>query len=193
LGPLEAWSLEPTDFAIHVALHASISGTQWLRRLLDIERTLANQPPDWDALVERCRSWRVGLPVSVALNRARETIGANVPDDVIAQLAGGNLQLFVVRHLSSWRPAGRLPVGGSVKNGVARSLRDNLVATTAQFAHETWDIVTKSLDSRHANGGRSNGHAGKSVDLDGYLDMVNSADRFGNLTRERLSKRASPG
>ena len=79
------------------------------------------------------------------------------------------------------------------KNGVARSLRDNLVATTAQFAHETWEIVTKLLSRRHADGGRSNGHAGNSGDLDGYLDMAYSTDRFGNLTRERLRKLASPG
>jgi hypothetical protein len=193
LGPLEAWSLEPTDFAIHVALHASFSGSQRLRRLLDVERTLANRPPDWDALVERCRSWRVGLPVSVALNRARDTIGANVPDEVVAQLAGSNLHLFVVRQLSSWRPTGRLPGGGSVRNGVARSLRDNLVATTAQFAHETREIVTKLLSPRHTDGGRSDGHAGNSGDLDRYLDMASSTDRFGNLTRERLRKLASPG
>jgi hypothetical protein len=193
LGPLEAWSLEPTDFAIHIALHASFSGTHRLRRLLDIERTLANRPPDWDALVERCRSWRVGLPVSVALNRARETIGANVPDDVVAQLAGGNLHLFVVRQLGAWLPTGRLPGGGSVKNGVARSVRDNLLATTAQFAHETREIVTDLLDRRHTDGGRPNGHAGNSGDLDGYLEMATSTDRFGNLTRERLRKLASRG
>jgi hypothetical protein len=80
-----------------------------------------------------------------------------------------------------------------VKNGVARSLRDNLVATTAQFAHETWEIVTKLLGRRHADGGRPNRHAGKSVDVDGYLEMANGADRFGNLTRERLRKLAPPG
>jgi hypothetical protein len=131
--------------------------------------------------------------VSVALNRARETIGANVPDDVVAQLAGGNLHLFVVRQLGAWLPTGRLPGGGSVKNGVARSVRDNLLATTAQFAHETREIVTDLLDRRHTDGGRPNGHAGNSGDLDGYLEMATSTDRFGNLTRERLRKLASRG
>ncbi len=72
LHGVDAWSLDPVDFAAHVALHASFQGAQRLRRLLDIERTVANQPPDWDVFVQRCRSWRVGFPVSALLNcRAR--------------------------------------------------------------------------------------------------------------------------
>ena len=79
LRGVNAWVLDPTDFAIHIALHASFQGAHRLRRLLDIERTLANHAPDWDVLVRRCRAWRVDLPVGVMLNTARETLGAVVP------------------------------------------------------------------------------------------------------------------
>ncbi len=89
LKNVDAWSLDPHDFLAHLALHASFGAAQQLRRLLDIERTVANWAPDWERLVQRCRAWRVGLPVSVMLNRARRTLGAAVPAEVVEELAGG--------------------------------------------------------------------------------------------------------
>jgi Uncharacterised nucleotidyltransferase/Polysaccharide biosynthesis protein len=137
LKNVNAWSLDPHDFLAHLALHASFGAVQQLRRLLDIERTIANGAPDWGVLVQRCRAWRVGLPVSVMLNRARRTLGAAVPEEVVQALAGGRSNRLVVRHLSEWAPAGRLPGGRSMKNGLTRSLRDGLLATTGQFVGET--------------------------------------------------------
>jgi hypothetical protein len=191
LGTVDAWVLQPTDFAAHVALHAALSGAQptdtpRLRCLLDIERTVANQAPDWELLVRRCRDWRVGLPVSVALNRAREILGAAVPEDVVWELAGSRLNRFVVRQLSNWLPAGNLPDGRSVKNGLTRSLRDNLLSTTAEFAGEVWGTLgwmvhpgpTEPTDPRHLEYD-SGGAAG----FDRYLEMANSADRYGHLSK----------
>ena len=115
LKDVDAWSLDPHDFLAHLALHASFGAAQQLRRLLDIERTVANWAPDWEMLVQRCRAWRVGLPVSVMLNRARQTLGAAVPAEVVEELAGGRSIRLVVRQLSEWAPAGRLPGGRSVQ------------------------------------------------------------------------------
>ena len=58
---VDAWSLDPHDFLAHLALHASFGAAQQLRRLLDIERTVANWPVDWEMLVQRCQAWRVGV------------------------------------------------------------------------------------------------------------------------------------
>ena len=79
LQDVHAWSLDSSDFLAHLALHASFAAVQQLRRLLDIERTIANWAPDGQVLVRRCRTWRVGLPVSVMLNRARHTLWGGCP------------------------------------------------------------------------------------------------------------------
>ncbi len=136
LGFVDAWALEPTDFAAHVALHACLSGAHHLRWLVDIERTLTNQPPDWDVFVPRCRAWRVGLPVSVALNRARRTVGAPVPGDVVKELTGSNLGRLLVGPLSHWSPSGHMPGGRSARTGSTRALSDDLVATATDFAQK---------------------------------------------------------
>lgn len=183
LGPVKAWALDDVDFAAHVALHASFAGAQQLRRMLDIERTLAKQPPDWDELVRRCRSWRVGLPVGVMLNRTRATLGAPVPEEVPRRLAGGRLEGLVVRELGGWVPSGHLPGGRSVKNGLIRSLRDGFFPTTAQFTAESWRAVSKL-----AHPARARLLAAGDIALDPtgpggftrYLQMVGSADRYGH-------------
>ncbi len=119
-----------------MALHASSQGFQRLRRLLDIDRTLANQPPDWEALVRRCPAWRVALPVGAMLNAASRTLGTPVPEAVVRDLAGGKPELLVMRQLSGWVPSGRLPGRRSVRTGLSRSLRDTLFATCLEFVNE---------------------------------------------------------
>jgi hypothetical protein len=185
LGGVGAWVLEPVDFAAHLALHASFQGAQRLRRLLDIERTLTNQAPDWTLFVERCRASKVGLPVGVLLNCARETLGAAVPVEVVRELTGKHLGRLIVTHLSGWVPSGRLPGGRSLRTGLSRSLRDSLLTTSVQFASEMWAelgalVGTSSVDCRgpHDHADSYHGTAG----FEDYLGMVGRADRYGHLS-----------
>ena len=183
LKDVDAWSLDPSDFLAHLALHASFGAFQQLRRLLDIERTVAYRAPDWEVLVRRCRTWRVGLPVSVMLNRARQTLGAAVPEEVVEELAGGRPNRLVVRQLSGWAPAGRMPGGRSVKNGLTRSLRDGLLTTAGEFAGQTRQAIAQLFRPR-ATGPGEPGHGdstGVSAGLESYLEMVHRADRYGHL------------
>ena len=183
LKNVDAWSLDPDDFLAHLALHASFGAAQQLRRLLDIERTVANWPPDWEMLVQRCRAWRVGLPVSVMLNRARRTLGAAVPAEVVEELAGGRPNRLVVRQLSEWSPAGGLPGGRSVKNGLTRSLRDSLLATAGELASETRQAIADLLRPRATGPDTSDNRDGPglSAGFENYLEMVERADRYGHL------------
>ena len=183
LKDVDAWSLDTHDFLAHLALHASFGAVQQLRRLLDIERTVADSPPDWEVLVQRCRSWRVGLPVSVMLNRARQVLGAAVPEEVVEELAGSRPNRLLVRQLSDWSPAGHLPAGRSVKNGLTRSLRDSLPTTGSEFAGQARQAVAQLLGTR-ARGPQMPGYgeeAGVSAGLESYLELVESADRYGHL------------
>jgi hypothetical protein len=187
LKDADAWSLDRHDFLAHLALHASFGAAQQLRRLLDIERTVANWPPDWEVLVQRCRAWRVGLPVGVMLNRARRTLGAAVPDGVVEELAGSRSNRLVVRQLSGWSPAGHLPAGRSVKNGLTRSLRDDLPATAAEFAGETRQALAQLLRMRAIEAGKPaiGEEPGASAGFECYLEMVESTDRYGHLKPAR--------
>jgi len=183
LKDVNAWSLDPHDFLAHLALHASFGAAQQLRRLLDIERTVANWAPDWDVLVQRCRAWRVGLPVSVMLNRARQTLGAAVPAEVVEELAGGRPNRLMVRQLSEWAPSGRIPGGRSVKNGLTRSLRNGLLTTASEFADETRQAIAQSLHQRAARPRKPDHSDGRSIsaEFESYLEMVERADRYGHL------------
>lgn len=188
LKDVDAWSLDPHDFLAHLALHASFGADQQLRRLLDIERTIASRAPDWEVLVQRCRAWRVGLPVSVMLNRARRTLGAAIPEEVVAELAGGRSNRLMVRHLSDWIPAGRMSGGRSVKNGLTRSLRDGLPATAGEFAGETRRAIVQMLRPRATEAqkpGHGEGGAGSPAEFESYLEMVERADRYGHLRSAR--------
>jgi hypothetical protein len=182
LGGASAQVLEPVDFIIHLALHASLSGGHRLGWLLDMERTVAILKPDWDTLVERSRRWKVALPVGVALARTRSTMNAPIPIDVISGLSGGTAGTYLVQRLSPWVPAGHMPGGGSLSNGVTRSLRDSLAATASQVGVEAWEMAQPSKvgtdrgDPRHVfydcggAGGRRR-----------YLDMVASTNSCGHL------------
>jgi hypothetical protein len=187
------WALEPVDFNIHIALHAAFSGAHRLRWLVDIERTVAHQPPDWETLVKRCRAWRVGLPVSVALSRARETLGADVPLEVVHELAGTKFKRLVVSQLSEWVPSGSMPGGRSVRNGIARSLRDGLLATGTQFAGEAWqtigDLVRPRLSGdNQALGVARKGSPNSAFGQEDFMAMVMKADRVGHLRYRDVRK-----
>ena len=190
LGHTEAWVLEQTDFAAHIALHAAQSGAHRLRWLLDIERTLTNEPPDWDTFVERCRAWRVGLPVSVALQRAVVTLRAPVPDGVVAALAGSYANRALVHELGKWAPAGHLPGGRSLVAGLTRSVRDTLSVTAGEMALEVRDLLARLAHPPVPIGPAGPGDAG----LRSFLDMVGSADEFGRtpVTTGRARPRRQP-
>ncbi len=183
LKEVDAWTLDRNDFLAHLALHASFGADQQLRRLLDIQRTIASREPDWEVLVQRCRAWRVALPVSVMLNRTRETLGAAVPEEVVKELAGCRSNRLVVRQLSEWAPSGRMPGGRSVKNGLTRSLRDGLLATAGEFAGQTRQAIAQLLQPRPAGSdepGPCDGQ-GTPAGFERYLEMVDRADRYGHL------------
>jgi len=193
LGEVSAWVLEANDFLAHVALHAAMSGANRLGWLLDIERTVATQPPDWDILVQRCRSWRVGLPVGAALARAQSTLGAAVPEEVLGRLVGGTLERLLYRSLDNWAPEGRLPGGRSVSGGVMRALRADLVTTAAQLPFELWEMVNPHRQREASKIDPSDPHQvtfdpGDPEGFDRYLEMVESTDRFGH---RRLPRRLS--
>lgn len=104
-------TLDVVDATLHLALHAALSGGDRLLWLKDIERAVTVWRPEWEAVVERARRWRIGAPVGIMLIRAREVVGADVPDAVIDRLIGSGTRRVarLVDRISPWQYAmGRL-------------------------------------------------------------------------------------
>lgn len=139
-------ALDVTDRLIHYALHAAHSGGHRLVWMADISRTLVNEAPDWDALIERSRRWCAGLPVATMLARTEATLGPSLPPGLLGILAGDRGRRSMVRWLTAWQPAGRLPGGGSIRNGLTRSLTGTLGATALLSAREGAEMVRRLWD-----------------------------------------------
>ncbi|MEZ0491240.1 nucleotidyltransferase family protein [Kineococcus sp. TBRC 1896] len=87
----------PVDEAHHLAVHATLSGGWRLGWSYDVAQA-ADRLEDWDGLVELAREAGTGLVVGLALQRARDLLGARVPADVLRDLH---------RHGRGWSRVGR--------------------------------------------------------------------------------------
>ena len=137
--------LDASDRLVHYGIHAAISGGFQLGWLKDIERTVANDPPDWDVLVERSRRWRVGLPVAAMLERTAHTLRVGLPDGLTAALTASRSQSWLVHQLRDWTPIGRLPGGGSLDRSVLRALVDTVPATTIGLAEQAVQMLERQV------------------------------------------------
>lgn len=138
--------LEATDRLIHYALHGAHSGGHRLIWLADVAESVRRDGPDWDALVERCRRWRADLPVGALLARSSATLGLSLPDGILEAMAGTAARRLLLQWLAPWQPAGRLPGGGSIRNGVTQSLAGTLPATTVLTSVRAGEMVRRVWD-----------------------------------------------
>jgi Uncharacterised nucleotidyltransferase len=185
VGTVTAWALDPTDAVLHVALHAALAGGHQLGWLVDVDRSVRNLNPDWRALVQRSRAWHTNLPVAVALNRAKEVLGAPVPPDVVTELSGGPTGRLLVHSLRKWRSSGSLPGGGSIDRALTRSLRDGYPATAAEVTRSAYEMVQRRFDPHEywldPDDPRNVLHrSGDGDGLERYLERVSATDLFGH-------------
>jgi Uncharacterised nucleotidyltransferase len=188
VGTVTTWTLDPTDAVLHVALHAALAGGHQLGWLVDVERSVRHLDPDWDALVRRSQAWRTNLPVAVALNRAREVLGAPVPPAVVTELSGGPAGRLLVHSLRKWRSSGSLPGGGSIDRALTRSLRDGYPATAAEVTRSAYEMLQRRFDPHEfwldPDDPRNVLHSsGDNGGLERYLERVNATDLYGHISR----------
>jgi hypothetical protein len=189
VGTVTMSMLDPTDAVLHVALHAALAGGHQLGWLVDVERSVRNLNPDWVVLVERSHAWHTNLPVAVALNRAKEVLGAPVPADVLEELSPGAAGRILVNSLRKWRSSGSLPGGGSIGRALTRSLRDGYPATAAEVARSAYEMVQRRFDPheywRDPDDPRNVLHSSGGVDgLEHYLERVSVTDPYGHSRRQ---------
>jgi Uncharacterised nucleotidyltransferase len=195
LGPITTWSLEPADFIAHVALYATYTPSQRLKALLDIERTAANYPPDWDALVERSNRWKINLPLSASMNCAVNTLGAAVPSQLITTLTDNPLENLVLRILDTWTPTGRLPGKRSLKVGLSRSLRSNVAETGADFLSKSAQVLADLAHTRILNTGAliaSHDEPSEVYNFETYNRVINGTDRYGHIGAHEIRRLLIP-
>jgi hypothetical protein len=100
-------TLDEADTLLHLGVHATLSGGDRLIWSKDIERAIGVDRPDWDELLRRARAWRAGSTAAVALDRARRTLGAEVPEAVLRELYGSGMRRVITTMVDRWRPPER--------------------------------------------------------------------------------------
>jgi Uncharacterised nucleotidyltransferase len=134
IGGVAARTLDSTDTLISIALHACKQGGDRLIWLKDVERTVANDPPEWAAVVERSLAWRVNLFVGGMLLRSQRVLGAAVPDDVVRELLPSRAWRATLAGLDRLFPPERSAGFGTPATLVVRSTRGDLPSTLATSA-----------------------------------------------------------
>jgi hypothetical protein len=111
----------PEDQLIHAALHFAWSHEMafgaW-RTLRDVERIVATNALDWNALVTRATATRGATCCYWTLRLARDLAGVSVPDTVLAALSP-RLPESVLRRLTRYFAQQALPTPAAVINSVS--------------------------------------------------------------------------
>ena len=172
LAGIPAWSLDPVDQVLHLAVHAALSGADKLIWLKDIDlavRTLAN---DWQSLAERAERWRVAAPVGLMLSRAATTLGTPVPAGLAEQLLGRyyRTMLPVIDRISPWQQAfGRVTTPSLL---LARSIGQGPVGSATWLVRRS----IRNLDPREPAASLAFTPRGDSADREAFFESVTRAE-----------------
>lgn len=123
LGSLVVPTFDAADTVLHLCVHSSTSGGHLLVWLKDLERAVLDPGLDWSELARRARGARLGWLTAMQLQRARTVLGADVPAEVLDELAGRRLP-------PSW--------------GIPRSWAGDEVWAGATRTSMTWTRATSS-------------------------------------------------
>lgn len=127
-------TLDSSDTLVFLTLHGTKEGGDKLIWLKDIERSIANDPPSWEAVVERSAASGIELFVGAMLLRARRTVGADVPSGVLQELVGNRAWRATLAGLDGLFPPERSSGFGTPATLVVRSTRRTIPATLAASA-----------------------------------------------------------
>jgi hypothetical protein len=143
-------TLDPTDTAIHLALHACLTGGHKLCWKRDVFLAM-EAVGSFDDLVLRARAQNVGLPVGIMLSKVRRTFGA-VPWDrsVEDSLCGGARWVDVVQHVDRIRPSERWHGGSLTGHLVCGATRSTTKASIRELADRVrFELGVVRTDSGH--------------------------------------------
>jgi hypothetical protein len=96
------WGMAPEDLLIHLCQHLAIMhgfGESALRNLLDVHLVAARLAPDWGAVVERAKAWRLATLLWTTLSLAVALWDAPVPAAALAALQPGTARRRAIATL----------------------------------------------------------------------------------------------
>jgi hypothetical protein len=138
-------TFDDVDTLLHVCLHAAMEGGHRLVWMSDVDRCVAVDAPDWDAVVSRALAWQVAVPVGLMLARARHTLGTPVPVPVTRRLLGTRVGHAVATFADALWPVPRASDRGSPARMLARSARATMPATRREFATRVCDLRPRNV------------------------------------------------
>jgi hypothetical protein len=134
LGGIPVRTLDPADTLVHLALHAALGGADRLAWFADVTRSVAVDAPPWAEVIRRASDWRAGPPVAAVLARARDVVGADVPEAAIHALDPSPLRRRLGTELDA-----RWPADG------AHSPRAMVALWPQVLRHGTWATAGAAL------------------------------------------------
>ncbi len=145
-------TLDPEDTLLHLCLHTTLSGGHRLGWYRDIEQVVSRGTVDWDTFITRTLAAGAGLPVCIALHRARRLAGALIPRHVEATAADrGRAWVSLIAALDALRPPGH-PIDSRLSGRllVEASRADTFRSIRALRRSLTNDLVSPLLhDPQH--------------------------------------------
>jgi hypothetical protein len=129
----------PVHTVLHVALHAALSGATRLVWLVDLDRVVRRDEPDWDEVLREAASAAMAAQVGVVLARARRIVGAPVPNEVLRRLVPTGWRAVVTAG-DRWTPVGTARTDASAARLLARATRETSGAS--------WAALTRKAASR---------------------------------------------
>ncbi|MGN6331332.1 MAG: nucleotidyltransferase family protein [Motilibacteraceae bacterium] len=136
-----------TDTVLHVALHAALSGAARLVWLVDLDRVVRRDEPDWDEVLREALPAGLAAQLGVVLARGRRAIGTPVPPEVLRRLGPGPAWGGLVLAVDRWSPVGTARTDSSVARLVARATRESSLSS--------WEAVVAKAVTRAGHGGRT--------------------------------------
>lgn len=131
VGSLQVPTLDAAGTVVYVAMHAVLSGLYRLIWLKDVELASTAGGLDWGEVVETARAWRAELPLAVALDRVRGTLGAASPGSG-ADLEASFLWRKVCSTAGALSPVQAADGSGSTLRLATRATRDGLASSVAE-------------------------------------------------------------
>jgi hypothetical protein len=133
IGGVDVGRLDAEDHAIHVALHAGLSGATQIGSLRDVHETVRSSDLDWDEFVSRSRRFGAAPIIGHVLDRCNTILGTPVPGEVVSRLAPRSalaMRRWLDRRPHPWGDPGTAAFSGFAVTTARSGFRDSASRAT---------------------------------------------------------------